>query len=56
MNISEMPSLIRFNFLSKNDLSYKTLITQEMLKHNVLATSSIYISYAHDEKNFKKIF
>ena len=56
MNISEMPSLIRFNFLSKNDLSYKTLITQEMLKHNVLATSSIYISYAHDEKILKKYF
>ena len=56
MNISEMPSIIKFNFISKNDSNYKTLITQEMLKKNILATSSIYISCAHDEKILKKYF
>ena len=56
MNISEMPSIIKFNFISKNDRNYKTLITQEMLKKNILATSSIYISCAHDEKILKKYF
>ena len=54
MNISEMPSIIKFNFISKNDSNYKTLITQEMLKKNILATSSIYISCAR-WKNIEKI-
>ena len=56
MNISQMPSIIKFNFISKNDSHYKTLITQEMLKKNILATSSIYISCAHNEKILKKYF
>ena len=32
MKISGLPALCSFNFLSKNNLNYKTLITQEMLK------------------------
>ena len=56
MNISEMPSIIKFSFDSKNDLNYKTLITQEMLKKSILATSSIYISHAHNHKIIKKYF
>ena len=56
MYISEMPSIIKFGFVSKNDLNYKTLITQEMLKKNILATSSIYISCAHDQKILNKYF
>ena len=42
-----IPSLASFNFDSKNNLAYKTLITQEMLKKNYLATTTLYCSIAH---------
>ena len=56
MHISKMPSIIKFNFNSINNLNYMTLITQEMLKKRILATSSIYISCSHDSKILKKYF
>ena len=43
-----------FSFKSKNNLKYKSLITQEMLKHKILASNIIYISTAHKENNFEK--
>ena len=49
MNISEMPSIIKFNFISKNDRNYKTLITQEMLKKHISDVINLYF-FAHDEK------
>jgi glutamate-1-semialdehyde 2,1-aminomutase len=42
-----IPSLASFNFDSKNNLAYKTLITQEMLKKNYLATTTLYCSIEH---------
>jgi glutamate-1-semialdehyde 2,1-aminomutase len=36
-----------FNFQSKFSLEYKTYITQEMLKKNILASNTVYMSIAH---------
>lgn len=44
-----LPSLTSFSFNSPNDLAYKTLLTQEMLKKGYLASTSIYISTAHNQ-------
>ena len=43
-------ALAGFKFNSKNNLLYKTYITQEMLKKNILASNSIYVSIAHKQK------
>ena len=58
-----MPSLTTYAFRSENFLKYKTLITQEMLKKNILASNAFYVSYSHsyqiiDEyiKNLEGIF
>ena len=60
-----IPTLAKFIFLEKNN-EYKTFLTQEFLKKNILATTSFYPSYAHNlndllkykiilDKIFKKI-
>ncbi len=49
MKISGLPALCSFNFLSKNNLNYKTLITQEMLKKGFLASNSVYVSISHNK-------
>tara|TARA_Y100000590_G_C15601310_1_gene970163 strand:+ start:2 stop:814 length:813 start_codon:yes stop_codon:yes gene_type:complete len=54
INISGLPSLAKFNFKNKNSQIYKTLITQEMLKHKFLASNTVYISTSHNEKILKK--
>ena len=41
-------------FNSKNHQNYKTLITQEMLLNNILATNSVYPCIEHTEKIIKK--
>ena len=45
-----------FNFDSKNNLKYKTFITQEMLKSKILASNVIYICVKHDLKKFNDYF
>ena len=45
-----------FSFDSKNNMKYKTLITQEMLKSSILAANVIYISVKHDLKKFDEYF
>ena len=45
-----------FSFNNKKNMKYKTLITQEMLKSNILASNVIYISVKHDLKKFNKYF
>ena len=42
-----LPALAGFSFKSKDNLAYKTYITQEMLKKGYLASNSIYVSVAH---------
>ena len=50
--IDPLPSFIFLN----NNLIYKTFITQEMLKKNILSANSIYVSISHNKKNLKKYF
>mgnify|MGYP006157617619 CR=1 FL=1 len=42
-----LPALSGYTFNSSNALSYKTLITQEMLKKGYLAANSVYTCTAH---------
>ncbi len=50
--ISSLPSFIFKN----NHMIYKSFITQEMLKHNILANNTIYVSMSHNKTNLKKYF
>ena len=50
--ISSLPSFI----FKKNHMIYKSFITQEMLKKNILATNTIYVSMSHNKSNLKKYF
>lgn len=43
-----IPALAGFNFLGKNALAYKTLITQEMLKRGFLASNVVYSCIDHN--------
>ena len=56
MNISGLPALCSFNFLSKKNQIYKTLITQEMLKKGFLASNSVYSSIAHTNEIINRYF
>tara|TARA_B100000787_G_C15918619_1_gene175697 strand:- start:57 stop:515 length:459 start_codon:yes stop_codon:yes gene_type:complete len=51
INISGQPAISSFSFNSKNNLKYKTLITQEFLKKNILATNLLFASTAHKKEN-----
>ena len=53
--ISGIPALSSFNFKSKNNTAYKTLIAQEMLKKGFLASNSVYL-YITFKKNKTNIF
>jgi glutamate-1-semialdehyde 2,1-aminomutase len=44
-----IPAISSFGFNSENNLAYKTLITQEMLKHGYLAANLLFVSTAHSE-------
>ena len=47
IEISGIPSLTSYKFCSENNLKYKTLITQEMLKKYFLTSNAIYSTVAH---------
>jgi len=42
-----LPALTGFSFASQNNLAYKTLITQEMLKKGYLAGNCVYVCTEH---------
>lgn len=50
IKINGIPSLTNFTFLSINHQKYKTLITQEMLLRNILATNAVYPCINHTDK------
>ena len=56
IKINGLPSMTGFTFQSNNWLKYKTYITQEMLKNNILATNVIYICTEHTEKYIDRYF
>jgi len=47
IKIFGLPALTGFSFNYDNNLKYKTLITQEMLKKGYLAANSVYVSIFH---------
>ena len=51
-----IPALAGFRFEYKNNMAYKTLITQEMLKRGFLADNRIYVSTEHSEKIIEDYF
>lgn len=51
-----LPALTGFSVKSENNLAYKTLITQEMLKKGYLAGNSIYVSIEHTEDKLDEFF
>ena len=54
INIIGIPALSSFVFLNENRNIYNAIITQEMLKKNILATNTIYFSVRHTKKLIKK--
>jgi glutamate-1-semialdehyde 2,1-aminomutase len=56
IEINGLPSLINFNMPVENWLKYKTLITQEMLKKNYLASNTVYVCTEHTNKFIDEYF
>ena len=56
LKIQGLSSLPRFDFENKNNLYYKTFISQEFLKKKILASNSIYLCTEHNMKNFDNYF
>ena len=51
-----LTALPGFNFKSENNLTYKTFITQEMLKKGYLAANSVYVCTEHTEQVLNDYF
>ena len=56
IKIQGIDALPNFVFLSNNHNLFKTYLTQEMLKKNILASNAIYISTSHTKKVLDKYF
>lgn len=56
IEVSGIPSLSTYSFKSENALAYKTLIAQEMLKKNILASTNFYASIAHEDSYIEMYF
>ena len=54
IKILGIPSISSFIFESKDNLKYRTLITQELLKEKILATNTIYLCIKHGKKHINK--
>ena len=54
IKILGIPSISSFLFKSKNNLKYRTLITQELLKDKILATNTIYLCVKHERRYMNK--
>ena len=56
IELAGIPALSTYSFKSENALAYKTLIAQEMLKKNILASTNFYASIAHEDVYLDKYF
>ena len=56
IKVSGLPSMIGFTISSKSWMKYKTFITQEMLKNNILASNVIYVCTEHGELEIDNYF
>jgi len=56
LKVSGLPSMIGFVIQSNDWLKYKTYITQEMLKNNILASNVIYVCTEHGQQEIDNYF
>ena len=56
LSLSGLSALPSFSIEGKNQLAYKTLITQEMLSEGYLAGNSVYVSVEHKPKVLNNYF
>jgi glutamate-1-semialdehyde 2,1-aminomutase len=56
LQLSGLPALISLSFAGPDNLKYKTLITQEMLKKGYLATNSVYVCTEHTPRIVDQYF
>jgi glutamate-1-semialdehyde 2,1-aminomutase len=56
LELNGLPALIGFSLPLPNMLKYRTLITQEMLKHGLLATTSVYVCTEHTQSVVDRYF
>ena len=56
LQIEGIDAIPNFYFNSNNNMKYKTLITQEMLKKKILASNLIFCSISHKDKVLQKYF
>ena len=54
IKVEGLPAISKFIITGKNFDAYKTFITQEMLKKNILASNSVYLSVYHSKKIIDK--
>ena len=56
IKVNGLPSMIGFGIQSDDWLKYKTYITQEMLKNNILASNVIYVCTEHGTQEIDNYF
>jgi glutamate-1-semialdehyde aminotransferase len=56
INITGIPALTTYTFISERHLEYKTYLTQEMLKEGILASTNFYPSIVHTNEEFDIYF
>ena len=56
IDVAGIPALSTYSFKSEHALAYKTLVTQEMLKKNILASTNFYASIAHNDEFIDRYF
>ena len=56
ITFSAIPAVTSYKFNTKNALEYKTLISQEMLKKNILASTHFYACTEHTDSHFNLYF
>jgi glutamate-1-semialdehyde aminotransferase len=56
LDIKGLDALPKFDFVNKNNLYYKTYISQEFLKRNFLASNSIYLCVNHNKNLINRYF
>ena len=56
LDITGLDAMPRFDFVNKNNIYYKTYISQEFLKKNFLASNSIYLCVNHNKNLINRYF
>lgn len=56
IEVCGLPAMIGFQILANDMLKYKTLITQEMLKKNIIATNVVYVCINHTQQVVDQYF